>query len=183
MKHRTELIARRRKDGETLSQYASELRRIGKLAYPKQERQNREDFLINLFMRGQGSDAFREHTLTQEMGSLAEAVQTAERHEAGMRDISQGHHASKPKVRFNDSSPSTDLPKPAIRATTNGREPATYTVSQMTDIMKLMSIATPSPSTPEAKSWRGRDKSPAPVKPWRSRGETPSPYKRETDRR
>ena len=65
-KHRTELLARGRKDRETLSQYASELRRIGKLAYPKQERQNREDFLINLFMRGQGSDAFREHTLTQE---------------------------------------------------------------------------------------------------------------------
>ena len=44
-KHKTELLARGRKDGETLSQYVSELRRIGKLAYPRQDRQNREDFL------------------------------------------------------------------------------------------------------------------------------------------
>ena len=107
---------------------------------------------------------------------------TASRHEAGMRDISLGRHVSKPTVRFNDSAPSVDTSTPVIRATNNGKEPSTYTVSQMTDIMKLMSITTPSPSTPEAKPWRGRDKSPAPGKPWRSRGESPSPYNRDNDK-
>ena len=111
-KHRTELLARQRKDRETLAQYVSELRRIGKLAYPRQDRQGREDFLKDLFMRGQGSDAFREHTLTQEMGSLAEAVC----HEAGMQDISLRRHVSKPKVRFSDPAPSAETSAPVIRA-------------------------------------------------------------------
>ena len=33
-KHRTELLAQRRNDSETLAQYVSELRRLEKLAYP-----------------------------------------------------------------------------------------------------------------------------------------------------
>ena len=100
-KHRSELMARRRIESETLTQFVSELRRLGKLSYPLMERSQREDFLKDVFVRGQGSDSFREATLTQRMGTLTDVVQLAERHESDMRDIAHGRHASKPKVRFN----------------------------------------------------------------------------------
>ena len=99
-KHRSELLARRRKDSETLAQYVSELRRLGKLAYPLFARSQREDFLKDVFVR-QGSDSFREATLTQRMGTLTDVVQLAERHESGMRDITHCRQASKSKVRFD----------------------------------------------------------------------------------
>ena len=75
-KHRSELMARRRKESETLAQFVSELRRLGKLSYPLIERSQREDFLKDVFVRGQGSD-FREAILTQRMGTLTDVVQLA----------------------------------------------------------------------------------------------------------
>ena len=76
----------------------------------------------------------------------------AERHEAGMRDISLGRHVSKPKVRFSEPAPSAETSALVIRAQTvnKGREPATYTVSQMTDILQLMYLTNGSPTAPEA---------------------------------
>ena len=59
-KHQEELNNRSRRETETLAQFVSELRRLGKLAYPRFDRKQREDFLKNVFVRGQGSDAFRE---------------------------------------------------------------------------------------------------------------------------
>ena len=73
-KHQAELLAHRRQGGKTLAQYVSELRRLGKLAYPDMATVAREDFLKDLFLWGQGSDTFKEQTLTQQM----EAVQLAE---------------------------------------------------------------------------------------------------------
>ena len=126
-----------------LAQYVSELRWLGKLAYPDMATVAREDFLKDLFLRGQGSDTFKEQTLTPQM----EAIQLAERHESGMRDLAQGRHTTKLKVRFSSPTPPAAPPAtPDIMAQAPSREPehTTYTVGQMSfcDILKLMAITT-----------------------------------------
>ena len=79
-RHRDELLSRRRKEGETLAQYVSDLRRLGRKGFPTMTRKDREDLLKGLFISGQGSDMFRESTLTQELGTLTQALQWAEKH-------------------------------------------------------------------------------------------------------
>ena len=131
-KHREELNARGRRESETLAQYVAELRRLGKLGFPKFARQEREDFLKHVFVRGQGSDGFREATLTQRTGTLTEVVQLAERYESGMKDMARGKHVGKPRVRFDSPVEKDRRDTPRVRAQSErGGNPAdTYTKGQ-----------------------------------------------------
>jgi len=123
-------------------------------------------------VRGQGSDSFREATLTQRMGTLTDVVQLAERHESGMRDIAHGRHASKPKVRFDSPVERDRREAPRVRAQgeRGGDAAVTYTAGQMESILHLMAITNGAPPKQEMPSWKNR-------------GNSPSPYKRESERR
>ena len=74
-------------------------------------RKDREDLLKGLFIGGQGSDLFREQTLTQELGTLTQALQLAEKHESGMAAIGGGKTLSKPRERFSKASGPSPAPK------------------------------------------------------------------------
>ena len=75
---------------------------MGRKGFPGIGGSDREDLLKGLFIGGQGSKSFREQTLTQELGTLTQVLQLAEKHESGMAAISTDQPVSKPKVRFTD---------------------------------------------------------------------------------
>ena len=165
-----------------LAQYVSELRWLGKLAYPDMATVAREDLDKDLFLRGQ---AFREQTLTPQM----EAVQLAERHESGMRDLAQGIQLNRkcglapPLLPRHHPRRPTSWPRPPPG------NPSTPPIlpPQMSfcDILKLMAISTgpPSPPTPLMPAPGGRRNVPPPQFArgfWRGHGESPSPRVVET---
>ena len=89
-RYRTEVLSGKRKPDETLAQFVTELRRLGRLAFPELSLKGREDILRDIFLRGQGSATFREQTLIQELGTLTQVLQLAERHESGMQELTGG---------------------------------------------------------------------------------------------
>ena len=103
----------------------------------------REDFLKDVFVRGQGSDSFREATLTQRMGTLTDVVQLTEHHESGMRDIAHGRHASKPR---------REAPRMRAQGERGGDAAVTYTTGQMESIHYLMAITNGAPPKQEMPS-------------------------------
>ena len=114
-------------------------------------------------MRGQGSDSFREATLTQRMGTLTDVVQLAERHESGMRDIAHGRHASKPKVRFNSPVEKDRRETPrVVQGEHRGDAAVTYMIGQVESILNFMAIPNGAPPKPEPPSWKSRGSSPSP---------------------
>ena len=94
---RAQLQQCKRREGDTLAQYAAKLRRLGRMAYPGGLENPQAQFaLVDVFVRGQGDKIFQREAYTHNVFTLSEALALAERSEAGQRSI-EYTWPSKPK--------------------------------------------------------------------------------------
>jgi hypothetical protein len=98
--HRARLSTRMKKAEETLAQYAAELRKLGKLAYPELAAGARNSILADVFIRGQGNEKFKESAYLFEVGTLEKAVRLAQAAETGEQASMLNSNPRKPVVRL-----------------------------------------------------------------------------------
>ena len=108
---RAQLQQCKRKDGDTLAQYAAKLRRLARMAYPGGLGSPQAQFaLVDVFVRGQGDKIFQREAYTHNVSTLEEALALAERSEAGQRsiEVTWTNKPRKPDVRAFDERRATE---------------------------------------------------------------------------
>ena len=174
--YRTQLYNRKCGKEETLAQYATALRQLTKLAFPGSNNNSQtQSILVDLFVKGQGSETFQELAYYQDIRTLNDALRLAEKAETGRKSM-HPDKMKKPSLRAFDVKRSEDEMGEGVVARLESmmRTRENASIGNLADavIAKMDSVSVKDPSSMERSTekkvnWQGQ--SPNKAREWRGR--------------